>query len=54
VLIGARTVELLNAAGPMVLQRTVKVPRWEVRKMILSLAITFGSRKVTDAMFSRA
>jgi farnesyl-diphosphate farnesyltransferase len=53
-LIGARTVELLNAAGPMVLQRTVKVPRWEVRKMILSLAITFGSRKVTDAMFSRA
>jgi farnesyl-diphosphate farnesyltransferase len=53
-LIGARTVALLNAAGPMVLQRTVKVPRWEVRKMILSLAITFGSRKVTDAMVSRA
>jgi farnesyl-diphosphate farnesyltransferase len=53
-LIGARTVALLNAAGPMVLQRTVKIPRWEVRKMILSLAIAFGSRKIIDAMFSRA
>src|SRR6266498_3011653 len=40
-LIGVRTVALLDAAGPTALQRTVKVPRGDVRKMILSLAITF-------------
>ncbi|HEY2143575.1 MAG TPA: squalene/phytoene synthase family protein [Candidatus Udaeobacter sp.] len=53
-LIGARTLALLNAAGPMLLQRTVKVPRREVRKMLVSLAATFASRKGIDAMFSRA
>jgi farnesyl-diphosphate farnesyltransferase len=52
-LIGARTLALLNAAGPMALQRTVKVPRREVRGMILSLAITFASRRAIDAMFQR-
>src|SRR5215831_1056704 len=53
-LIGARTLALLNAAGPAALQRTVKVPRHEVQAMILSLAITFGSRRAIDAMFNRA
>ena len=53
-LIGARTLAVLDEAGPMVLQRTVKIPRGEVRKMILSLAITFASRRAIDAMFERA
>jgi farnesyl-diphosphate farnesyltransferase len=53
-LIGARTLELLNAAGPMALQRSVKIPRWEVRKMILLLAINCASRSAIDAIFQRA
>jgi farnesyl-diphosphate farnesyltransferase len=53
-LIGARTLALLEAAGSTALQRTVKVPRHEVQAMILSLAITFGSRRAIDAMFNRA
>jgi len=53
-LIGARTLALLDEAGPMALQRTVKVPRREVQAMILSLALTFGSCKVIDAMFVRS
>jgi len=52
-LIGARTLALLNAAGPMALQRTVKVPRGEVRAMILSLAFTFVSHGKMDAIFDR-
>ncbi|HJW37213.1 MAG TPA: squalene/phytoene synthase family protein [Candidatus Udaeobacter sp.] len=53
-LIGARTLSLLDPAGPSALQRTVKIPRGEVRKMILSLLITFASRGAIDAMFERA
>ncbi len=53
-LIGARTLALLNAAGPAALQRTVKVPRREVRAMILSLGLALASRKRIDAMFNRA
>jgi farnesyl-diphosphate farnesyltransferase len=53
-LIGARTLALLNAAGPMALQRVVKVPRGEVRAMILSLAFTFVSHRKMDAIFDRA
>jgi len=53
-LIGARTVALLDAAGPTALQRTVKVPRGQVRAMVLSLGVTFASRKSIDAMFNRA
>ncbi|HEY0725262.1 MAG TPA: hypothetical protein VGD41_14920, partial [Pyrinomonadaceae bacterium] len=53
-LIGARTLALLYAAGPAVLQRTVKVPRVEVRAMILSLGLTLASRRRIDAMFERA
>jgi farnesyl-diphosphate farnesyltransferase len=52
-LIGARTLTLLDAAGLTALQRTVKVPRREVRVMILSLTITLASRKVIDAIFNR-
>jgi farnesyl-diphosphate farnesyltransferase len=53
-LIGARTLALLNAAGPMALQRTVKVPRGDVRAMILSLAFTLVSHGKMDAIFDRS
>ena len=53
-LIGARTLRLLDAAGPAALQRTVKVPRSEVRTMILSLALTMVSRRKMDATFDQA
>ena len=41
-------------SGPAALQRTVKVPRREVRAMILSLALTMASRQKMDAIFDRA
>ena len=53
-LIGARTLALLNASGPAVLQRTVKIPRAEVRAMILSLGLTLASRRRIDDMFEKA
>jgi farnesyl-diphosphate farnesyltransferase len=53
-LIGARTLALLDTAGPMALQRTVKVPRAEVRAMILSLGLTLASCRRIDAIFDRA
>src|SRR5207248_8938901 len=53
-LIGARTLALLDEAGGMALRRTVKVSRREVRRITLSLAITFASRKQIDAIFDRA
>ena len=53
-LIGARTLSLLEASGPAALQRTVKVPRAEVRTMIASLGLTLVSRRRIDAMFDRA
>src|ERR1700756_2044219 len=52
-LIGARTLTLLEAAGPAAVHRMVKAPRREVRAMILSLAFTLGSRRRIDAMFDR-
>jgi farnesyl-diphosphate farnesyltransferase len=39
-LIGARTLALLDQAGPTALQRTVKVPRREVRAMIVQSIFT--------------
>jgi farnesyl-diphosphate farnesyltransferase len=53
-LIGARTLSLLEASGPTALQRPVKVPRAEVRSMILSLGLTLASRRRIDAIFDRA
>jgi hypothetical protein len=38
----------------MVAQLTVKVPRREVRQMILSLAVTCASRRTIDVIFERA
>jgi farnesyl-diphosphate farnesyltransferase len=53
-LIGARTLALLDAAGPAALQRTVKVTRGDVRAMVSSLACTLASRRKIDALFDRA
>ena len=53
-LIGARTLSLLAVSGPAALQRTVKVPRREVRAMILSLGLTLASRRRMDAIFDRS
>jgi farnesyl-diphosphate farnesyltransferase len=53
-LIGAHTLALLNAAGPMALQRTVKVPRRQVRQMILRLMVTGASRKQIDIIWNCA
>jgi farnesyl-diphosphate farnesyltransferase len=52
-LIGAHTLSLLEDAGAAALQRTVKVPRYEVRAMILRLGMTLASRKQISAMFRR-
>lgn len=43
-LIGARTLALLEAAGPGALQRRVKVPRAEVRNLLLRLALSAAAR----------
>src|SRR5438477_2076045 len=52
-LIGARTLALLDEAGASALQRTVKVPRSEVRRMILRLALTVVSRKQIESIWNR-
>ncbi len=53
-LIGACTLALLDQAGVRALQRTVKVPRSEVRRMILRLALTVASRKQIESIWNRA
>jgi len=53
-LIGARTLTLLREAGPAALNKTIKIPRGEVRRMIVSLAIHLASRSSIDAIFDRA
>ena len=53
-LIGARTLALLEEVGTGALQRTVKVPRSEVRRMILRLALTVASRKQIESTWNRA
>jgi farnesyl-diphosphate farnesyltransferase len=52
-LIGARTVALLREAGVSARQCTIKVPRSEVRAMMLSLAIHLASQKQIDLIFNR-
>jgi farnesyl-diphosphate farnesyltransferase len=53
-LIGARTLALLHQAGTSALHGTVKVPRGEVRAMIVWLAIHLASRGKIDAIFNQA
>src|SRR5438132_4546532 len=52
-LIGARTLALLRQTGAAALHRKVKVPRREVRAMIVSLAVSSASRRRIDAIFER-
>ena len=51
-LIGARTLALLQKAGANALHHTIKVPRREVRGMILSLVIHLASHKQIDTIFN--
>jgi farnesyl-diphosphate farnesyltransferase len=53
-LIGARTLAILHKAGASALHHTIKVPRRDVRAMIMSLAVTLASRAKIDAIFNRA
>ena len=53
-LIGVRTLALLTAASPGSLERTIKIPRREVRRIILLVATTCASRRAIDAIFERA
>ena len=52
-LIGVRTLALLHKAGASTLHHTIKVPRREVRGMILSLAIHLASPKQIDTIFNQ-
>jgi farnesyl-diphosphate farnesyltransferase len=53
-LIGARTVALLRAAGPIALQQKIKVPRNEVRAIILSVAMRLADREHLRKLFLEA
>lgn len=50
-LIGARTLALLRGAGATALHRHIKVPRKEVRAIVLSLITSFGSRSRISALY---
>ncbi len=52
-LIGARTLALLHKAGASALHHAIKVPRREVRGMILSLAMHLASKKQMDTIFNQ-
>lgn len=53
-LIGARTLALLRNAGLTALQHSVKMPRSEVRAMLLSVAIRFADREHLRGLFLEA
>jgi farnesyl-diphosphate farnesyltransferase len=53
-LIGARTLALLRKPGASALDHTIKIPRREVRGMILSLVIHLASHKQIDTIFNHA
>jgi len=50
-LIGARTLALLRDAGATALHRKIKVPRREVRGIVLSLFSSLAARSQIDSMF---
>lgn len=52
-LLGARTLALLEAAGPDALQGRVKMPRAEVRAVLLRLLFTAASRPALQAQYAR-
>lgn len=49
-LIGLRTLSLLRAAGPTVLDQRVKVPRAEVRRLLWQLALHLAGRDCVQRM----
>src|SRR5438874_13400342 len=53
-LIGARTLALLQVAGTAALERAVKVPRREVRAMIVRLALACGSHRQIESIWNCA
>lgn len=53
-LIGVRTLALLRRDGARSLEKSIKVPRREVRSTILSLTVHLASHKQIDAIFERA
>ena len=52
-LIAARTLALLLMAGPRRLQHKVKVPRGEVRALLMRITLTFGGRRSLRSWFER-
>jgi len=52
-LIGTRTLALLRQAGPDALRVRVKVPRHEVRAILLRLAVTLAAKAPLQAQFAR-
>ncbi len=52
-LLAARTLTLMREAGPERLKRKVKVPRAEVRRMMVRLALTLAGREPTQALYVR-
>jgi farnesyl-diphosphate farnesyltransferase len=52
-LIGARTLSLLRAAGPEVLMHKVKVPRAEVRALVVSTTLRLASPHGLRQAFGR-
>src|SRR5207249_147900 len=53
-LIGARTLALLRNAGATALQKTVKMPRSEVRALFASVALRLADREHLNALFLEA
>jgi farnesyl-diphosphate farnesyltransferase len=52
-LLGARTLALLDAAGPAALQGRIKIPRSEVRAILLRLLFTAADRAGLQAQYAR-
>jgi farnesyl-diphosphate farnesyltransferase len=52
-LIGARTLSLMREAGAEIFERTVKLPRAEVRKIMSSAALSFASPSSLRRTFGR-
>jgi Phytoene/squalene synthetase len=53
-LIGARTLALLRQAGASALHQTIKVPRREVRAIVVSLVVHLVSHREIETIFNRA
>lgn len=52
-LIGARTVTLLRQAGPLAVTRRVKMPRYEIRGLMLRIALGLASPSTLDRQFRK-